>query len=197
MRVAVLTGALVLCLAACGGTRDDVAAPASPPPGSTPSAPAAAPPSEPAAQECPLQARTVEPPAGATTDLAVKPVIAPSSAPPPEEVTVADIVVGSGDEATTRSQVEAKYVGPFYESAEEFDSSWSQGPDQTIPFTVCANGTVPGFAIGPTGMKAGGRRLITIPAQYGYGAEGQPPTIPPNSTLVFVIDLVSVSPPQG
>jgi peptidylprolyl isomerase len=43
-------------------------------------------------------------------------------------------------------------------------------------------------------MKVGGRRQITIPAHLGYGAEGRPPTIPPNSALVFVVDLVEVTP---
>ncbi len=192
-RAAVLTGALLLTLTACGGSRDDVAVPASP----APSTSVEASPVAPTERECPLTARSVEAPAGSTTDLAVKPVIAPSTAPPPQEVTVADIVVGSGAEATTLSQVSAKYVGALYETGEEFDSSWSRGPDETIDYAVCANGTVPGFAIGPTGMKVGGRRIITIPAQYGYGEQGQPPTIPGGATLVFVIDLVSVTPPQG
>jgi peptidylprolyl isomerase len=136
-------------------------------------------------------------PAGATTDLSVKPVIKADPAPPPTEVTVADIVVGKGAEATTLSSVEAKYVGALYTDGTEFDSSWKTSPDTTIPFTVCGTGTIPGFAIGPTGMRVGGRRQITIPAKLGYGEQGSPPAIPANAPLVFVIDLVKVTPPAG
>lgn len=189
MRRAVLTGALVLGLAACGGSRDVAGSPSASP---TPEAAGA-----PGDQQCPLQAAMADPPAGAVTDLAVKPTIAASSAPPPAEVTVADIVVGTGAEATTLSQVEAKYVGALYTTGAEFDSSWSRGADETIAFGVCATGTVPGFAVAPEGMRVGGRRQVTIPAEYAYGEQGRPPTIPPNSPLVFVIDLVEVTPPPG
>jgi FKBP-type peptidyl-prolyl cis-trans isomerase len=184
-RAALLSTALVLVLAGCGGERDDVASP-------EPSAS-----SSPAGQECPITAKTVPAPADATKDLATKPAVPANAAPPPTEVTVADVVVGSGDEATTLSSATVKYVGAFYSSGEEFDSSWSRGPDETFDLTVCASGTIPGFAIAPTGMKVGGRRLVTIPAELAYGAEGSPPTIPPDSPLVFVIDLVGVTPPQG
>lgn len=196
MKLAVLTSVLVLSLAACGGSRDEAAAPAAAEP-STGSSAAEPPSAEPSAQECPLQATTVQPPAGASTDLTQKPVVAGSTAPPPTEVTVADVVVGTGDEATTGSQVQARYVGAFYESGAEFDSSWSRGPDETIPFQVCARGVIPGFAIAPEGMRVGGRRIVTIPAEYGYGEQGSPPTIPPNAPLVFVIDLVDVTAPTG
>ncbi len=200
-RTTLLTGALVLALAGCGGTSDDAAfapgATSTPRSENTPAAGAGAKAAPAAAKECPIKATTVPAPAGATTDLSVKPVIAPSTAPPPTDVTVADIVVGTGAEATTLSSVEAKYVGALYETGAEFDSSWKISPQETIPFTACANGTVPGFAIAPIGMKVGGRRLVTIPAELGYGAQGQPPTIPPNATLVFVLDLVKVTPPAG
>ncbi len=185
-RLALVATAAVLTLAGCGGTTDDSAVGAS----ASPSAGASA-------QECPLKVTTAPTPAGATTDLAVKPVIAASTAPPPTDVTVADIVVGTGAVAKTLDAVEVKYVGALYDTGVEFDSSWKTSPDTTIPFSVCTQGTVQGFAIAPTGMKVGGRRQVTIPATYGYGAQGSPPTIPANATLVFVIDLVKVTPPTG
>jgi FKBP-type peptidyl-prolyl cis-trans isomerase FkpA len=56
------------------------------------------------------------------------------------------------------------------------------------------SGVVPGFGGGIVGMKIGGRREIVIPAQMGYGSDSpQGSGIPPNSVLVFVVDLVSVS----
>jgi len=207
-RAALLFSALALVLVACGGTRDSAtgapgasatsrpsagASSSAAPPAASPSAPAAS--ADPRA--CPITAVSAPAPAGATKDLAVKPVIAKNSAPPPTQVTVADIVLGTGDLATTLSGVEVKYAGALYDTGVEFDSSWQQSPDKTFPFTVCATGTVPGFAVAPTGMKVGGRRQVTIPAEYGYGAAGSPPTIPGGATLVFVIDLVKVTPPRG
>jgi FKBP-type peptidyl-prolyl cis-trans isomerase len=55
-----------------------------------------------------------------------------------------------------------------------------------------ANGVIPGWEKGLIGIKAGGRRKLTIPPELGYGAEGYPPDIPPNETLIFVIDAVTV-----
>lgn len=183
-----LTAAALLALSGCGGgDEDSLGAEASP------SASAATPSSaaEPSPQECPLQAKTVPAPAGSTKDLDTKPTVAGSKAPPPKDVTVADIVVGTGPEAKTLSQVEVQYLGAFYETGKEFDSSWSRNKEP-LPFTVCAQGVVPGFSIAPTGMKVGGRRQVTIPGEYAYGAQGQG-DIPPNATLVFVIDLVKVT----
>ena len=148
----------------------------------------------PSALTCPLEATEVEAPAGATTDLATKPVVAPGTAPAPTELQYADIVEGDGEEAKTGDQVTVKYLGAIYETGKEFDSSWSRGPEETFPFGICREGVVPGFAVGPTGMKVGGRRQIVIPPDLGYGAQGSPPAIPPNSTLVFVVDLVEVDP---
>ncbi len=185
-----LTAAAVLALSGCGGSDDESLGSESAPSASAAASPAASPEQSP--QECPIKATTVAPPAGASKDLTAKPTIAGSTAPAPKDVQVADIVVGTGAEAKTLSKVETKYVGAFYETGKEFDSSWSRGPQETLPFTVCAQGVVPGFSIAPTGMKVGGRRQVTIPAEFGYGAQGQPPTIPANSTLVFVIDLVKV-----
>ena len=171
--------ALAGVLSACGGGDgdSDTAAEASP-----------------SALSCPITAEETPAPKGAVTDLATKPVIAPGTAPAPKELQYADIVVGDGEEAKTGDQVTVKYVGAIYETGKEFDSSWSRSPEETLPFGICREGVVPGFAVGPTGMKVGGRRQITIPAYLAYGAEGRPPTIPANSTLVFVVDLVEVDP---
>ncbi|MGI8535265.1 MAG: FKBP-type peptidyl-prolyl cis-trans isomerase [Mycobacteriales bacterium] len=182
-RLLATLGACCLVLTACGGSEDTVAAPASASASATPSAPPV----------CPTKAPVeVDPPAGSTTDLSAKPVVAPASAPAPTELQYADIVVGDGAEAVTGSQVEVKYVGALYESGTEFDSSWSRGVDKTIPFGICRAGVIPGFAVGPTGMKVGGRRVITIPSELGYKEAGQPPVIPGGATLVFVVDLVRV-----
>ena len=179
--------ALAASLAACGGSNDEsVAGPAAASPSAQATAAASSPP-------CPITATEVPVPAGATKDLKTKPVVKPTKTPPPETVQYADIVEGDGAEAVTGSQVEVKYVGAFYDTGKEFDSSWSRGPDETLPFGICQEGVIPGFAVGPTGMKIGGRRQIIIPSELGYGAQGSPPTIPGGAALVFVVDLVTVS----
>ncbi len=94
-----LSLALAGVLTACGGGNgdSDTAAEASP-----------------SALECPITATEVPPPAGATTDLATKPVVAPGTAPAPKELQYSDIVVGDGEEAKTGDQVAVKYVGAIY-----------------------------------------------------------------------------------
>ena len=210
-RTAVLAAALCLGLAGCGSNTDDVAgaassasAAASAPASAAPSSAATASPAPSASSgvsaaptECPLTPEVVAPPAGASTDLSKKPVIKGSKKPAPDVVQVADIVKGTGEEAVTLSGVEVKYVGALYKTGKEFDSSWKTSADQTLPFTACAQGTIPGFAIAPLGMKVGGRRQVTIPSQYGYGEQGSPPTIAGGADLVFVIDLVEVTPPTS
>ena len=101
MARAVVTGAMALTLAGCGGTSNDTvtsAAGSTPPPSGSP-APTGQP-SAPATssgpKDCPLKAKNVPAPAGAQTDLTKKPTVAANPAPPPADVTVADLVVGTG-----------------------------------------------------------------------------------------------------
>jgi len=56
---------------------------------------------------------------------------------------------------------------------------------------------ISGWDQGLLGMRVGGRRELVIPPSMAYGADGRPPKIGPNETLVFVVDLVSVQPSQG
>ena len=164
--------ALLLALTACSGGDDDTdsVGQASPTPSS--------------ATSCP----TGEP----SKDLKSKPTVAfPAGTAVPTETTFTDVVVGTGPEAKAGSQVAVKYLGVLFADCQEFDSSWSRGNDETLPFTI-GSGVIPGFTIGTTGMKVGGRRQVLIPAKDGYGDSGTGP-IPPGATLVFVIDLVSVA----
>jgi FKBP-type peptidyl-prolyl cis-trans isomerase len=126
-----------------------------------------------------------------TTDLTKKPVVTTPTTPAPPTTTVIDVVCGTGAEATDGTNVKVKYLGVLYADGKEFDSSWSRGADETLPFQVGGQ-VIPGFSKGTQGMKVGGRREVIIPPADGYGAQGAPPDIPPNATLIFVIDLVSV-----
>jgi FKBP-type peptidyl-prolyl cis-trans isomerase len=126
-----------------------------------------------------------------TTDLTKKPVVTVPKTPAPTETTLIDIVCGTGDVAKDGSSVKAKYVGLLYADGTEFDSSWKVSPSNTFEFTIGGN-VIPGFSKGATGMRVGGRREVIIPSKDGYGDQANGP-IPAGATLIFVIDLVSVS----
>jgi peptidylprolyl isomerase len=130
-------------------------------------------------------------PAVATpTNLTVKPVISAGMPPPPKTLVTKDLVVGTGTTATKSSTVSVKYVGASFTTGKDFTSStWTEGKPTTFPLSE----VVPGFSQGIVGMKVGGRREIIIPSALGYGTKGQPPTIQPTETLVFVVDLKGVS----
>jgi peptidylprolyl isomerase len=139
------------------------------------------------------------PPTTPTATTAVKPppqlskeptVNVPKTAPPTKLVTK-DLITGNGKAATAGSTVTVNYVGVNYKTGKQFDASWNRHQ----PFTTAlANGQViPGWVQGIPGMKVGGRRELIIPPALGYGAKGAGSSIPPNSTLVFVVDLLSVS----
>ena len=131
-------------------------------------------------------------PAPISTDLSERPVIEVGDEPPPTELETEDIVVGDGPRAQTGDTVEMQYVGVSYSTGEEFDASWDRG--EPIEVTLGAGQVIPGWDEGIPGMREGGRRQLTIPPDFAYGAQGRPPDIGPNETLVFVVDLVSVQP---
>lgn len=104
-----------------------------------------------------------------------------------------DLVTGNGQVAQSGQTVTVNYVGVLCKTGKEFDSSWSRNQPASFPLTGGPNGVIAGWAQGIPGMRVGGRRELIIPANLAYGAAGRPPTIPANSPLVFVVDLLSVS----
>ncbi len=122
------------------------------------------------------------------TDLKQEPVVAAGAGPAPTVLTGQDLVVGTGTTAVASDTVRVQYVGAFFDNGKVFDASWTDSGPATFPL----NEVVPGFKDAIIGMKVGGRREAVIPPALGYGAKGEPPTIPPNSTLVFVIDLLGI-----
>ena len=117
-------------------------------------------------------------------------VEAPSSAPP-TTLQTRDIARGSGRQARSGRRVAVHYVLVTWSDDEEKDSSWSR--HEPFEFEIGSDVVIPGFEQGITGMKVGGRREIIVPPALGYGDEGAPPVIAPGETLLFVVDLVSVS----
>jgi peptidylprolyl isomerase len=121
--------------------------------------------------------------------LKTKPTITLPTGAPPKTLVTKDLVAGSGPAATASSTVTVNYVGVLYKNGKEFDSSWKRGQ----PATFSLSGVIKGWGQGIPGMKVGGRRELIIPPGLAYGKTGSPPTIGPNETLVFVIDLHSIS----
>ncbi|MFC9729785.1 FKBP-type peptidyl-prolyl cis-trans isomerase [Streptomyces roseolus] len=111
----------------------------------------------------------------------------------PTELTVRDLVVGDGAEAKPGTVVRVHYVGVTFETGKEFDASW----DRNEPFKFALGGgrVIKGWDRGVRGMRVGGRREIVVPPRLGYGKQSPTPLIPPGSTLVFVVDLLSVVAP--
>ncbi|WP_392756184.1 FKBP-type peptidyl-prolyl cis-trans isomerase [Streptomyces sp. LN590] len=109
----------------------------------------------------------------------------------PTELTIRDLVVGDGLEAKPGRVVQVHYVGVTFESGKEFDTSWDRG--QTFKFTVGGGKVIKGWDRGVRGMQVGGRREIIVPPRLGYGNQSPSPLIPAGSTLVFVVDLLSVA----
>lgn len=100
-----------------------------------------------------------------------------------------ELVVGIGAVAKTNSILTVDYTG-MLEDGTVFDSSKNPGRDP-FRFTLGAHQVIAGWDQGLEGMKVGGKRKLTIPPELGYGARDMG-IIPPNSTLTFEVELLSV-----
>lgn len=107
-----------------------------------------------------------------------------------EELQIEDQIVGEGEEATTGMNVEVHYTG-WLTDGTQFDSSHDR--EETFSFKLGGGRVIRGWEQGVAGMKVGGTRKLTIPPELGYGAAGAGGIIPPNATLVFKVELISVS----
>ena len=112
------------------------------------------------------------------------------------ELIKTDETPGTGHEAAAGRTVTVHYTGWLYDQGKpdhkgkKFDSSHDRGDPFT--FRLGRGQVIRGWDDGVAGMKVGGRRTLTIPPAYGYGAEGAPGAIPPNATLVFDVELLDV-----
>lgn len=102
---------------------------------------------------------------------------------------VEDLKVGSGQEAKPGKKVAVFYEGRLKKNNKVFDST-SKGPG--FKFSLGRGEVIKGWDLGVSGMKVGGKRRLTVPHQLAYGTRGSPPVIPPNSTLVFDVELKNV-----
>jgi|SRR5215218_2916074 len=111
------------------------------------------------------------------------------SGPPPKKLVIEDKQTGSGPVAKAGDQISVHYVGVLYETKEPFDANWGKG--EPFSFKLGAKEVIEGWDKGVVGMKVGGQRELIIPPGLAYGSQGSYP-IPPNSTLVFLVELLLV-----
>jgi len=105
-----------------------------------------------------------------------------------------EIKVGTGDEARSGDKVKVHYTG-WFTSGKKFDSSVDA--QQPYSFTLGQGNVIKGWDEGVTGMKVGGKRQLRIPPELAYGEQGYKNIIPPNSTLIFDVQLLAVTPPPA
>ena len=108
----------------------------------------------------------------------------------PKVLTIKDEVVGTGAVAVAGTPVTVQYVG-MLPDGKVFDASKNHG-DQGFTFTLGGGQVIKGWDMGVVGMKVGGKRQLIIPADMAYGANVIPGVIPPNATLIFEVELISV-----
>lgn len=104
------------------------------------------------------------------------------------ELQMIDLVEGKGPSAKSGQTIKVHYTGTL-ENGKKFDSSVDRG--QPLEFILGAGSVIKGWDQGLLGMKVGGKRKLIIPSDLAYGAAGRP-GIPPNSTLIFEIELLAV-----
>jgi FKBP-type peptidyl-prolyl cis-trans isomerase len=130
------------------------------------------------------------PPTPKSGPLSKAPEIAKPSGPAPTKLETKELVKGTGAEAKVGDTIEVNYVGELYKGGKVFNDTWTE-TKEPAKFTLAEGSVIKGWVKGIAGMHVDGRRELIIPPAEGYGAEGKPPTIPKNETLIFVVDLLA------
>ncbi len=140
------------------------------------------------------ESRVPEPQSNSSVLLAPPPSASASAepaAPQPviDKLEKEDLKPGSGPAAKSGDKVEVHYTGTLLDGT-KFDSSLDRG--DPFEFTLGTGSVIKGWDEGVVGMKKGGKRKLTIPADKAYGKRGSPPKIPPDAPLVFEIELLEI-----
>jgi peptidylprolyl isomerase len=102
-----------------------------------------------------------------------------------------DLVVGTGATPQRGQTVSVHYTGTL-ENGQKFDSSYDHPGQQPLEFQLGTPNIIEGWNEGIATMKVGGKRKLVIPPALAYKAFGKPPSIPPNATLLFEVELMGV-----
>ena len=189
--------ALALAFAACGDddSSDETAA--------TPTAteevteaPTEAPTEEAPAEETPAAGeapKSQDSGVKVTGKVGEKPEIDTSGVKKSDTLVVEDIKEGTGPAAQAGQTVSVQYSGVLADDGKPFDTSFDRG--EPFSFPLGGGQVIPGWDQGLVGMKKGGRRVLVIPSDMAYGPAGSPPVIPPDASLVFVVDMEEITAP--
>jgi peptidylprolyl isomerase len=120
--------------------------------------------------------------------LSKEPTVTPPSGPAPTKLVTKELIKGTGAEAKAGASVTVNYVGVLYKNGKVFNASWET--KEPFTFVLGRGQVIPGWDKGVVGMRVGGRRELIIPANEAYGSHGTG-SIPPNSPLIFVVDLLA------
>ena len=111
--------------------------------------------------------------------------------PSPTDLVIEDLAPGEGKTVTGRGQTVTVHYTGWLTDGSEFDASRKHG--EPFSFPVDVGYVIKGWDRGVVGMRAGGKRRLTVPPHLGYGAAGAGGVIPPNATLIFEIELLKIS----
>ena len=163
---------LTLTIAACGGSGDESATHAA---------------------ESTTTSTTPTTVRSAPVDPRPEPKLAPPKGPPPKNLIVRNLIEGKGPAAKRGDELTVEYIGIYYDGA-HFTNSWKRS--KPFEFTLGGGSPFvnPGWEKGIPGMKVGGRRELIIPPKLLYRGGAPPGANKPSNTLVYVIDLVAISP---
>ena len=109
----------------------------------------------------------------------------------PTDLVIEDLAPGEGKTVTGRGQTVTVHYTGWLTDGSEFDSSRKHG--EPFSFPVDIGYVIKGWGRGVVGMRAGGKRRLTVPPHLGYGAAGAGGVIPPNAVLIFEIELLKIS----
>ena len=126
--------------------------------------------------------------------LSKEPTITVPTGPAPTSLVTTDIIKGTGAAAKAGDTVTVNYVGALYKGGTIFDASWNS--HTPLVASLVAGQLIQGWINGIPGMRVGGRRELVIPPALGYKSLVQA-KIPANSTLIFIVDMLAVTPAAG
>ncbi len=192
--VAVVVAAVVVIVVLARGGSDkkkvSTSATTAPGPTTTSSGPTTS--AGPATTAAPAAGSAAGKPCVATSDPlpAGAPAVPVKEGPPPTELVKEDLKAGTGAPVAKNATVTVNYIGVSCSTGKIFDSSYKTNKPITFPLAQ----VIPGWQNGIPDMKVGGQRLLGIPAAQAYGTQGRPPTIAPDETLWFVVEVLDAKP---